>query len=70
MSSSVTMGSAPATSRVPSAAELEWRILRLSKLGAGDELAAEIAAGDVDVHDLERLLELSCPLELAFGILR
>ncbi len=60
----------PAVSRVPSQDELDWRMFRLAKLGAADELAARIAASDVDVHDVERLLALACPLELAWEILR
>ena len=60
----------PAVSRVPSEDERDWRTFRLSKLGAGDMLAAEIAASDVDVHDVERLLTAACPLELAWEILR
>jgi len=60
----------PAVSRVPSEDERDWRVFRLSKLGAGDWLAAEIALSDVDVHDVERLLAAACPLELAWEILR
>ena len=67
---SVNTSDGPAVSRVPSEVELDWRMFRLSKLGAGDELAAVIAASDVDVHDVERLLAADCPLELAWEILR
>jgi hypothetical protein len=49
--------------------EIEWRRLRSSRLGADVELAAEIAASNVDVHSLEWLLSTGCPLELAWRIL-
>ena len=66
----VNTSGGPAVSRVPSKDELDWRILRLSKLGAGEVPAAVIAASDVDVHDVERLLAAGCSLELAWEILR
>jgi hypothetical protein len=37
-------------------------------LGAGPELAADIANSNVDVHDIERLLGAGCSLELAWTI--
>jgi hypothetical protein len=49
--------------------EIEWRRLRSSSLGADVELAAEIAASNVDVHSLEWLLNTGCPLDLAWRIL-
>lgn len=56
--------------RVPNDAEVVWRIERLSKLGATDQLAAEAAATTVDLHTVERLKTAGCPLELAREILR
>lgn len=50
--------------------EIDWRIEKLSKLGASDADAAAIAASDVDVWDVKRLLDMKCPLALAFEILR
>jgi hypothetical protein len=49
--------------------EIEWRRLRTSRLGADAELAAEIAASNIDVHSLEWLLKTGCPLDLAWRIL-
>jgi hypothetical protein len=56
--------------RVPNDVEIEWRIKRLSQIGADDELAAEIAASDIDLHDVERMLDAGCKLELAWRIMR
>jgi hypothetical protein len=39
-------------------------------LGADAALAADIAHSSADVHDIERLLEAGCPLELAWTITR
>lgn len=51
-------------------AEVDWRKSRCSKLGAGEELAAAIAVSDVDVHTVEQLVRMGCPLDLAFEITR
>jgi hypothetical protein len=56
--------------RAPGGPEISWRRQRLVSLGANAELAATIADSDVDVHDIARLLEAGCPLELAWTILR
>jgi hypothetical protein len=50
-------------------AEIKWRWFRCVKLGAGDELATEIASSDVDVHSIEWLMNEGCPLEVAWRIL-
>jgi hypothetical protein len=55
---------------VPGSAEITWRTQRLVSLGAGADLAAQIAGSDADVHDIERLLKSGCPLELAWSIVR
>ena len=55
--------------RAPGGPEISWRRQRLVSLGASAELAATIADSDVDVHDIARLLEAGCPLELAWTIL-
>jgi hypothetical protein len=54
--------------RAPGGAEIKWRTQRMLSLGAGAELAADIANSNVDVHDIERLLGAGCPLELAWTI--
>jgi len=54
--------------RAPDGAEIKWRTQRMLSLGAGAELAADIASSNVDVHDIERLLGAGCPLELAWTI--
>jgi hypothetical protein len=54
--------------RAPGGAEIKWRTQRMLSLGAGAELAADIANSNVDVHDIEQLLEAGCPLELAWTI--
>jgi hypothetical protein len=56
--------------RAPGGAEIKWRTQRMLSLGAGAELAADIANSNVDVHDIERLLEAGCPLEVAWTITR
>ncbi|HEV7133413.1 MAG TPA: hypothetical protein VGN27_06775 [Gaiellaceae bacterium] len=56
--------------RAPGGPEISWRIQRLVSLGADAELAATIAASDADVHDIERLLDSGCPLDLAWSILQ
>jgi len=56
--------------RAPGGAEIKWRTQRMLSLGAGAELAADIADSTVDVHDIEQLLEAGCSLELAWTITR
>ena len=56
--------------RTPGGAEVAWRAQRMRSLGADAELAARIADSDADVHDIERLLEAGCTLELAWTIVR
>jgi hypothetical protein len=56
--------------RVPGSPEILWRTQRMVSLGADAELAASIANSDSDVHDIERLLEAGCSLELAWTITR
>jgi hypothetical protein len=56
--------------RVPGSPEILWRTQRMVSLGADAELAASIANSDADVHDIERLLEAGCSLELAWTITR
>jgi hypothetical protein len=54
--------------RAPGGPEIKWRTQRMVSLGAGAELAADIANSNVDVHDIEQLLEAGCSLELAWSI--
>jgi hypothetical protein len=54
--------------RAPGGAEIKWRTQRMVSLGAGAELAADVANSNVDVHDIEQLLEAGCSLELAWSI--
>lgn len=56
--------------RAPDGDEIRWRTQRMTSLGADAALAAEIASSDADVHEIERLLEAGCPLELAWTITR
>jgi hypothetical protein len=56
--------------RAPGGAEVKWRTQRMLSLGAGAELAADIANSNVDVHDIERLLGAGCPLDLAWTIIQ
>jgi hypothetical protein len=56
--------------RVPGSPEILWRTQRMVSLGADADLAASIANSDADVHDIERLLEAGCSLELAWTITR
>jgi hypothetical protein len=46
-----------------------WRLCRLLDLGYAMNKAEEIAAGDVDLHALERLAARGCTPELAAQIL-
>lgn len=54
--------------RAPGGVEIRWRTQRMTSLGATAALAAEIANSSADVHEIERLLEAGCPLELAWSI--
>lgn len=56
--------------REPGGAEVRWRTQRMTSLGANAALAVEIANSYADVHEIERLLEAGCPLELAWSITR
>ena len=48
----------------------EWRRRVLRQAGFGDELARSLADdGDVDLHDLLKLVDRGCPPELAARIL-
>ena len=49
--------------------EVMWRTRRMIRLGADSELAAKIAASTADVHDIERLRDACCPLQLAWTIM-
>lgn len=49
--------------------EITWRTRRMIGLGADAELAANIAASTADLHDIERLLDAGCPLQLAWTIM-
>ena len=74
---SVTETDRPAGAEAPQATEtteaqrvVEWRAFRLEKLGIDDPaLRDEIADSFVDVHDLERLLNAGCKLDVAWRIL-
>lgn len=56
-------------SRLPNDVEIDWRIKRVSKIDdRGDEFAAEVAASTIDLHDVERLLEQGCPIDVAWQI--
>jgi hypothetical protein len=54
--------------RAPGGPEIRWRTQRMISLGADPELAAEIAESATDLHDLDRLMQAGCPLELAWRI--
>jgi hypothetical protein len=56
--------------RAPGSPEIRWRTQRMTSLGADAALAAEIAESFADVHEIERLLEAGCPLDLAWTITR
>jgi len=56
--------------RAPGGADIRWRTQRMTSLGADAPLAEEIANSTADVHEIERLLEAGCPLDLAWTILR
>jgi hypothetical protein len=54
--------------RAPDGPEIRWRRQRLLSLGADADLAETIAASNVDVHDIARLIKAGCPLALAWSI--
>lgn len=56
--------------RAPGGADIRWRTQRMTSLGAEEALAVEIANSTADVHEIERLLEAGCPLDLAWTIVR
>jgi hypothetical protein len=56
--------------RAAGSQEIIWRTRRMISLGADAELAAIIAGSTADLHDIERLLDAGCPLQLAWAILR
>jgi len=56
--------------RAPDGDEIRWRTQRMVSLGADAALAATIAESHADLHDIERLLEAGCPLEIAWSITR
>jgi hypothetical protein len=56
--------------RAAGSPEIIWRTRRMISLGADAELAADIAGSTADLHDIERLLDAGCPLQLAWAIMR
>ena len=56
--------------RAAGSPEIIWRTRRMISLGADAELAADIASSTADLHDIERLLDAGCPLQLAWAITR
>jgi hypothetical protein len=54
--------------RAPGGPEIRWRTQLMISLGADPKLAAEIAESATDLHDLDRLVQAGCPLELACRI--
>ena len=46
-----------------------WRCDRAYKLGFDQEIAADIAVGPLDIHDLEALIKRGCSPALALEIL-
>lgn len=49
-------------------AVMRWRTDRLLALGYGVREAAQLAVTAIDIHELERLIGLGCPLETAVRI--
>jgi hypothetical protein len=47
---------------------LAWRERRLIALGYPNGDATLLACAPVDIHDVERLIEKGCPLDLAIKI--
>jgi hypothetical protein len=47
---------------------LEWRQYRWLALGYSIAGAAVLACAPIDIHDVERLIERGCPLDLAVKI--
>jgi hypothetical protein len=56
--------------RAPGGEEIRWRTQRMVSLGADAALAETIAASDADIHDIDRLLQAGCSLELAWTIVQ
>jgi hypothetical protein len=56
--------------RAPGGEEIRWRTQRMVSLGANAALAETIAASDADIHDIDRLLQAGCTLELAWTIVQ
>jgi hypothetical protein len=49
---------------------MTWRLRVLQQAGFGEDLALDLAAdGDVDLHDVLKLVDRGCPPELAARIL-
>ena len=46
----------------------EWRTERLLSLGISKGRASVIALSQTDVHDIERLVDRGCPLDVAIKI--
>jgi hypothetical protein len=46
-----------------------WREQRIAELGYQPEIAEVCALADIDWHQLERIVEAGCPLDLAIRIL-
>lgn len=47
-----------------------WRFQRSLDMGFGRRLADRIAANQIDLHELERLISSGCRLRTAYRILR
>ena len=47
---------------------IEHRLFQAIRLGFGIDEAETIAASSVDLHDLERLIDLGCPHDIALEI--
>jgi hypothetical protein len=56
--------------RAAGSPEIIWRTRRMISLGADTELAADIGNSTADLHEIERLLDAGCPLQLAWTIRR
>jgi hypothetical protein len=56
--------------RAAGSPEIIWRTRRMISVGADAQLAADIATSTADLHDIERLLDAGCPLQLAWAIMR
>jgi hypothetical protein len=47
---------------------LRWRAERLIDLGYGQREAVRLAGTQVDIHELDRLIGMGCPLDTAVRI--